>query len=65
MLRVLRPRGELYALEPESSVGETRRLLTSAGFSETAEVASGFSELDGGVGPVSAVVIHARARAFL
>jgi SAM-dependent methyltransferase len=65
MLRVLRPRGELYALEPESNVGEARRLLAWAGFSEIAEVARGRSELDGGVGLASAVVIHARVRAFL
>jgi ubiquinone/menaquinone biosynthesis C-methylase UbiE len=64
MLRVLRPRGELYALEPESSAAETRSLLTSAGFSEIEELASCRHELDRGVALESAVIIHARARRF-
>jgi ubiquinone/menaquinone biosynthesis C-methylase UbiE len=53
MLRVLRPGGELYALEPEPSAGETRTVLASAGFSE-------IEELDGGVGVASAVIVYAR-----
>jgi SAM-dependent methyltransferase len=55
MLRVLKPLGELYALEPDASAGETRTLLTLSGFMEVEDLARG-------VGIESAVVIHARAR---
>ena len=64
MLRVLRPRGELYALEPESGAAQFRSLLTLAGFSDVENVASCRHELDRGVALESAVVIHARARRF-
>jgi ubiquinone/menaquinone biosynthesis C-methylase UbiE len=61
MLRVLRPGGELYALEPESSAGETRTVLASAGFLEIEQLAGSLSELPGRVGVASAVLMHARA----
>jgi ubiquinone/menaquinone biosynthesis C-methylase UbiE len=63
MLRVLRPRGELYAVEPESGATATRSLLKLAGFLEIEELASCRHELDGNGGLKSAVVIHARASA--
>jgi ubiquinone/menaquinone biosynthesis C-methylase UbiE len=55
MLRVLRPQGELYALELESGAAGLQSLLTMAGFSEVESLAIGLE---------SAVVIHGRARAF-
>jgi hypothetical protein len=61
MVRVLRPRGELYAVEPESRAEETRSLLTSAGFSEIEELARFHHQSDGAAEVESAVLIHARA----
>ena len=61
MGRVLRPRGELYALEPEFNAVETRQVLASAGFSEIEQLAGCPGEIRGGIGVAPAVLMHGRA----
>ena len=60
MLRVLRPQGELYALEPASSADAVRQFLLMAGFSAVEVLPPCYDEATPGAGTDGATVFHAQ-----